>query len=232
MKLITEVIPQIQTLTEDVGGKKRLHIQGLFAQAGRVNRNNRIYPLKILEQEMNRYRVEKIDTSRALGELGHSASPNGNLDRSAILIRSLEQHGNDFVGKALVLDTPCGQVLERLIQSGVSLGISTRALGSTVKLRNGTDEVQDDLRLMGADIVQEPSVPDAYVSSLMEETEVEWVLNESNGMWVSRPSGPVLPPSSMTVEEALNTRVLRENLKFIKSHSKAKIYAAKLGRIL
>ena len=185
MKLLTEVTQDLQYIKEEKEGQKpRLFIEGIFAQAEVANRNKRVYPMNILENEINRYNNESIKTNRATGELNHPSGPNINLDRVAISIKSLEKNGSNFHGKALVTDTPCGKIVEGLINSGVSLGVSTRALGSLKPLKEGLSEVQDDLRLLAIDVVADPSAPEAYVNAIMEG--VEWLYDPSLGIWVNR----------------------------------------------
>lgn len=173
MKLFTELVEDIQCIVEDVNGKKNMFITGPFMQAEQKNRNGRIYKLPILEREVARYTKDYINTNRALGELGHPSGPSINLDRVCIKIVELNQSGNDFIGKAKILNTPMGNIAQNLIESGVQLGVSTRGMGS-LKTINGIMEVQDDFFLAtAADVVADPSAPDAYVQGIMEG--VDWV---------------------------------------------------------
>ena len=173
MKLFTELVENVQYLVEEKNGKKDLFITGPFMQAEQKNRNGRIYKLPILEREVQRYSKEYIDTNRALGELGHPNGPSINLDRVCIKIVELKQNGNDFIGKAKVLSTPMGDIAKNLLESGVQLGVSTRGMGS-LKEVNGIMEVQDDFFLAtAADVVADPSAPDAFVQGIMEG--VDWV---------------------------------------------------------
>lgn len=173
MKLFTELVEDVQYLVEEKNGKKDLFITGPFMQAEQKNRNGRIYKLPILEREVKRYTDEYINTNRALGELGHPNGPSINLDRVCIKIVELKQDGHNFIGKAKVLGTPMGDIAKNLLESGVQLGVSTRGMGS-LKEVNGIMEVQDDFYLAtAADVVADPSAPDAFVQGIMEG--VEWV---------------------------------------------------------
>lgn len=173
MKLFTEQIEDVKFIVEEKGGKKNLFIEGIYMQAEKVNGNGRKYRVETLQREVERYTNKYIKENRALGELGHPNGPSINLDRVSHKIVELKQNGNDFYGKALVLDTPMGNIARNLIESGVQLGVSTRGMGS-LKEVNGIMEVQDDFYLAtAADIVAEPSAPDAFVQGIMEG--VEWV---------------------------------------------------------
>lgn len=174
MKLITEHIESVKVLTEEgMEGRKNLFITGPFIQTEKVNRNGRAYKLPVMEREVKRYTENYVNTGRALGELGHPDGPSINLDRVCIKITELRQEGTDFIGKAMVLETAMGQTVRKLLEGGVSLGVSTRGMGS-LKERNGIMEVQDDFYLAtAADVVADPSAPDAFVNGIMEG--VEWV---------------------------------------------------------
>jgi hypothetical protein len=180
MKLITEAIDDVKYLTEESEeGKKKLYIEGTFLVGNQVNKNNRMYKMETLRNEVTRYTKELIETNRALGELGHPDTPSLNLDRACIKILSLKEDGNTFRGKALVLDTPYGQIVKNLIENDVGLGVSSRALGSLVQTKEGYNLVQDDLRLAtAADVVADPSAPGAFVQGIMENKE--WVLVNGN----------------------------------------------------
>lgn len=182
MKLITETIEDIKYLTEAAeNGKKKLFIEGTFLVGDTVNRNNRMYKMETLQREVARYNQELIETNRALGELGHPDTPTINLDRACIKILSLTEDGNTFRGKALVLETPYGQIVKNLIESDVNLGVSSRALGSLVQTKEGYNLVQDDLKLAtAADVVADPSAPGAFVQGIMENKEWMFV----NGKFV------------------------------------------------
>ena len=174
MRLIKEINEDVQYITEEgEGGKKNLFIEGVFLQSNLQNRNGRVYPKDIMEKEVHRYLKEQIDTKRAYGELGHPEGPNINLDRVSHMIVSLKSEGNNWIGKAKILDTPMGNIASNLIKEGAGLGVSSRGLGSLVE-KNGINEVQDDFMLAtAADIVADPSAPDAYVQGIMEGRE--WV---------------------------------------------------------
>jgi hypothetical protein len=176
MKLISETVENVKYLTEESEeGKKKLYIEGTFLVGNRVNKNNRMYKMETLRNEVARYTKELIETNRALGELGHPDTPSLNLDRACIKILSLKEDGDSFRGKALVLDTPFGQIVKNLIENDVGLGVSSRALGSLTMTREGYNLVQDDLRLAtAADVVADPSAPGAFVSGIMENKE--WMM--------------------------------------------------------
>lgn len=174
MKLITEEVLNVRYLTEDNNGKKEHFIEGIFMQAERQNRNGRVYPMHVLENEVNRYNREYVQKNRAFGELGHPDSPSINLDRVSHMITKLYPDGNNFIGKAKILDTPNGKIVKSLLDGGASLGVSTRGVGS-LKPANGYQLVQPDFHLAtAADIVADPSAPDAFVQGIMEGAE--WVL--------------------------------------------------------
>ncbi len=172
MKLIREFNEEIGFCTEEEKGEKRLFLEGPFIQTEIANKNKRIYRMNYMENEINRYTNENIKSNRAMGELGHPPVPQIILERVCIGIRSLRREGNDFIGKAIVLQTPNGRIVEGLYKDGISLGVSSRGLGSVKKTRDGLDEVQDDFRLSTpADIVASPSAPGAYVQGIMEGVE-------------------------------------------------------------
>jgi Prohead core protein serine protease len=174
MKLITEEIESIEIITEERNGKKTLYITGPFLQAEITNRNGRCYPHSILEREVGRYNDKFIKSGRALGELGHPDGPTVNLDRVSHMITSLHSEGNNFIGKAKILDTPMGNIAKSLLGEGVRLGVSSRGIGSLVE-RNGIKYVSDDFMLAtAADIVADPSAPDAFVQGIMEGKEWVW----------------------------------------------------------
>ena len=174
MKLITEQIEEVKFLTEDNNGKKTHSIQGVFLQGEIKNRNGRVYPIDILEREVGRYTTENISKNRALGELGHPEGPTVNLDRASHKIESLVREGNNYIGKAKILDTPMGQIAKSLLGEGVSLGVSSRGVGSLREM-GGANYVRDDYQLAtAADIVADPSAPDAFVEGIMEGKEWVW----------------------------------------------------------
>jgi len=174
MKLITESIEDIQILTEEKDGKKTLYIEGVFLQSEIKNRNGRVYPFGVLQKEVERYSEEYVKAGRALGELGHPDGPTVNLDRVSHKITSLKAEGNNFIGKARILDTPMGTIAKSLLGEGVKLGVSSRGMGS-LKEENGVKYVSDDFMLAtAADIVADPSAPDAFVNGIMEGKEWVW----------------------------------------------------------
>ena len=174
MKLITEQIEEVKFLTEDNNGTKSHYIQGVFLQGEIKNRNGRVYPIDILEREVGRYHEQNISKNRALGELGHPEGPTVNLDRASHKIESLVREGNNYIGKAKILDTPMGQIAKSLLGEGVSLGVSSRGVGSLREM-GGANYVRDDYQLAtAADIVADPSAPDAFVEGIMEGKEWVW----------------------------------------------------------
>lgn len=179
MKLITEEVNEIRILTEmnEKTGKKEMHIEGIFMQAEEKNRNGRVYPYNVLSKEVGRYNNDYISKNRAFGELGHPDSPTINLDRVSHMITKLYPDGNNFIGKAKILDTPNGNIVKSLLDGGASLGVSTRGVGS-LKPANGYQLVQDDFHLAtAADIVADPSAPKAFVQGIMENAE--WILTDT-----------------------------------------------------
>jgi len=175
MRLITEITELIkpQVLTE-AGGQKSYYIQGPFLQAEIKNRNGRIYPRDILQREVLRYTKELISENRALGELGHPESPAINLDRVSHKIVELKEDGNDYIGKAKIMDTPNGRIVKSLIDEGVKLGVSSRGVGSLTSTSEGNVVGEDFYLATAADIVADPSAPDAFVRGIMEDKEWVW----------------------------------------------------------
>lgn len=184
MRLIKEFNESISYLTEESKDPKKpnVFIEGVFLQSDLKNKNGRIYPKEIMQREVQRYVDENVKTKRAYGELGHPDGPTVNLDRVSHMITSLKEDGNNWIGKAKIMDTPMGRIVKELISEGAQLGVSSRGLGS-LKERNGINEVQDDFMLAtAADIVADPSAPDAFVSGIMEGKE--WVF--VNGRWTEQ----------------------------------------------
>ena len=182
MKLITEVTESLQYLAEEKDGKKSLFIEGPFLQAEVVNRNGRKYLKETMAKEVQRYTEQYINKNRAFGELGHPDTPSINLDRVSHLVVGLRQEGNDWIGKAKILDTPMGTIVKNLIEGGAQIGVSSRGMGS-LKSINGVNIVQDDFHLAtAADIVADPSAPNAFVQGIMEGKE--WML--VNGVWTEQ----------------------------------------------
>ena len=174
MKLITEEVSDIKFITEGKGVNKKMYIEGVFLQGEIKNRNGRVYPMDTLSREVGRYNESFIQKGRALGELGHPDGPTVNLDRVSHKITSLVQEGNNFRGKAQLLDTPMGKIAKSLIGEGVTLGVSSRGVGS-LRESQGCKVVGEDFQLAtAADIVADPSAPDAFVSGIMEGKEWVW----------------------------------------------------------
>lgn len=216
MKLITELNESIKYVTEKTeSGKKTMYIEGVFLQSEIKNRNGRMYPKAVLEREVNRYNEQFVQKGRAFGELGHPDGPQINLDRISHIIESLTQDGSNFIGRAKITDTPMGNIARGIIESGGQLGVSTRGMGSIKLNKEGVNEVQDDFHLAtAADIVADPSAPDAFVNGIMEG--VEWIWE--NNMLIAH-------HAKLQVEQAVRSRDLEtQKLKvfenFIKSISK------------
>lgn len=203
MKLIREAIEDVKYLTETAeNGKKQLYIEGTYLVGDTVNRNNRMYKMDTLRREVGRYTEEYIKTNRALGELGHPDTPTLNLERVSHKIVSLKEDGNTFYGKALILDTPYGQIVKNFIDNGVSLGVSSRALGSVQTTKEGYNLVQDDLRLAtAADIVADPSAPGAFVQGIMENKEWMFVDGRFVESDFDRTKRQIKSASSRQIEE-------------------------------
>ena len=174
MKLITEEINKVEFIVEETEGKRSMFIEGVFLQGNQKNRNGRVYKTDTLAREVGRYSEQYIAKGRALGELGHPDGPTVNLDRVSHKIVSLKQEGNNFIGKAKLLDTPMGKIAKDLVNEGVTLGVSSRGVGSLTETRQGYKLVGEDFMLAtAADIVADPSAPDAFVHGIMEGKE--WV---------------------------------------------------------
>jgi hypothetical protein len=204
MKLITELTEDVTVVTEArEDGKKNMYIEGIFLQGGIKNRNGRMYPVETLAKEVERYNESYVKNGRALGELGHPDGPQINLDRVSHVITSLRQEGQNWIGKAKLTDTPMGNTAKGLIESGVRLGVSSRGMGSLRLNKEGINEVQNDFHLAtAADIVADPSAPDAFVNGIMEG--VEWIWE--NSMLVAH-------KSKMQVESAVRSRELNQERK-------------------
>ena len=174
MKLISEQINNAEYLVEEKNGKKEYKIKGVFLQSNIKNRNGRVYPREILVREVNRYTKEFINKNRAFGELGHPDGPTVNLERVSHMVKSLTPDGDNFIGEAKIMDTPYGKIVKGLIDEGAQLGVSSRGMGSIMN-RNGINFVKDDFYLAtAADIVADPSAPDAFVEGIMESREWVW----------------------------------------------------------
>jgi hypothetical protein len=185
MKLITELVENVQLISEaKESGGKEYYIEGIFLQADIKNRNGRMYPVQVLEKEVNRYVSEVVKNNRAFGELGHPSGPSINLDRVSHIITELYRDGKNFIGKAKITETPMGKIARGIMESGGQLGVSSRAMGS-LKEERGVMVVQNDLRLStAADIVADPSAPDAFVNGIMEG--VEWLYDPVKNTWLEQ----------------------------------------------
>lgn len=174
MKLIREDLQEAKLIVEEKDGKKNMFIEGIFLQSDLTNRNGRCYPQQIMDKEVGRYMMEQVKTNRAYGELGHPDTPSINLDRVSHLIVDLRKEGTNYIGRAKILETPMGNIARGLLDGGANLGVSSRALGSLKMNEEGVNVVQDDFMLStAADIVADPSAPDAYVQGIMENKE--WI---------------------------------------------------------
>ena len=175
MKLIREEIETVEFLVENRNGKKSMYIEGVFLQGNIKNRNGRMYPMETLRKEVGRYNENHVQSGRALGELGHPDTPTVNLDRVSHKIVSLKESGSNFIGKAKILGTPMGKIASSLVEEGVKLGVSSRGIGSLKPTREGVNIVGDDFMLAtAADIVADPSAPDAFVEGIMEGKDWVW----------------------------------------------------------
>jgi hypothetical protein len=212
MKLIKEVFETINYLVEEKDGKKSLYIEGPFLQSEVVNRNGRKYMKESMAKEVDRYTQEYINKNRAFGELGHPDTPSINLDRVSHLTTNLRQEGNDWIGKAKILETPMGNIVKSLLEGGAQIGVSSRGMGS-LKTINGVHIVQDDFHLAtAADIVADPSAPNAFVQGIMEGKE--WML--VNGVWTeqdySQAKSQIRKASQREIEE-VSLRIFENFLK-------------------
>jgi hypothetical protein len=185
MKLFTELVEDVQLISEaKESGGKDYYIEGIFLQANIKNRNGRMYPVEVLETEVKRYVKEVVDKNRAFGELGHPSGPSINLDRVSHIITELNRDGSNFIGRAKLSKTPMGEIARGIMESGGQLGVSSRAMGS-LKEEKGMMVVQSDLRLStAADIVADPSAPDAFVNGIMEG--VEWLYDPIKDTWLEQ----------------------------------------------
>ena len=173
MKLITEVVEDVNLLIEETNGKKTHFIEGVFLQSNLANRNGRVYPKEIMSKEVERYNESYVKSNRALGELGHPDGPSINLDRVSHMIVSLREDGDNYIGKAKLMDTPMGNIAKGLIEGGAKLGVSSRGMGS-LKEQDGVNVVQEDFMLAAVDVVADPSAPNAFVNGIMEGREWIW----------------------------------------------------------
>ena len=209
MKLISEEIQNAEYLVEETNGKKNYKIRGVFLQSDLKNRNGRVYPKDILNNEVERYNKEFINEKRAYGELGHPEGPTVNLERASHMITALYPDGKNFVGEAKVLSTPMGNIVKSLMDEGAKLGVSSRGMGS-LEQKNGANYVRDDFYLAtAADIVSDPSAPSAFVEGIMEGKEWVWT------------HGALLEADLVEMKERINTKIrkkqaLEQNIEFAK----------------
>lgn len=205
MKLITEINEEVQILTEETeDGKKNFFIEGIFMQAEQKNRNGRMYPVGVLAKEANRYITEYVMKNRAYGELGHPDGPTINLERVSHMIKELRQEGNNFYGKAKIMDTPYGNIVKNLISEGACVGVSTRGMGSLEERSDGTKIVKDDFYLAtAADIVADPSAPDAFVRGIMESKEWIWDNGIIKEVQISEYKKTIQKSSKKNLEETM-----------------------------
>ena len=196
MKLISEEVQEVEYITEEKeGGKKNYKIKGIFMQADIKNRNGRVYPMEVLNKEVKRYNKEYIKNNRAFGELGHPDGPTVNLERASHMITSLEPDGKNFIGEAKILSTPMGEIVKNLMSEGAKLGVSSRGMGS-LDQKGGANYVRSDFYLAtAADIVADPSAPNAFVEGIMEGKE--WVWNH----------GSLVESQLVKIQERIDTRV-------------------------
>jgi hypothetical protein len=202
MKLITEEAQDVKMLTESVNGKKKLYIEGVFCQAETKNRNGRVYPIQTLNNAVNYYIENFVNKKRAVGELGHSATPTINYDRVSHIIESITRRGNDFYGKASITNTPMGNIVKNLHEEGVVFGVSSRAVGSLRSTNEGVNIVGDDLMFSTvADIVHDPSCTTAFVNGIMEGKE--WYFDVTKKEWL-------LENTKKTINKLVQSRQLEE----------------------
>jgi hypothetical protein len=217
MKLIKELVEEVQFVSEGNGDKKSYFIEGVFLQSNLQNRNGRIYPKEVMKKEVERYMKEYVDSKRAFGELGHPDGPTINLDRVSHMIVSLREDGNNFIGKAKIMDTPMGKIAKNLLDEGAKLGVSSRGLGSLKVNNEGINEVQDDFYLAtAADIVADPSAPDAFVQGIMENKE--WMFID--GVWTYQTMDETKKLIEQTKRQQLEEVKLRVFENFLKTISR------------
>ena len=204
MRLIREVFEQTNTIVESKLGKgKEYFIEGIFLQSELVNRNGRLYTESVMDKEVGRYIKESVEKNRAYGELGHPDTPSINLDRVSHMIVSLRKEGTNYIGKAKILETPMGQIARGLLDGGANLGVSSRALGSLQTNNEGVQIVQDDFMLStAADIVADPSAPDAFVRGIMESKEWVFVDGKFVEQHIEEAQRSIRKASSRNLEEA------------------------------
>ncbi len=214
MKLISELVEQVNVLVEEKeSGKKDFFIEGVFLQGNLKNRNGRVYPMEILDKEVKRYNEEYIDKNRAYGELGHPQGPTINLERVSHMIKDLRREGTNYVGRAKIMDTPYGNIVKNLMHEGAQLGVSSRGMGSLKENNKGVMEVQDDFYLAtAADIVADPSAPDAFVRGIMEGVEWVWDNGVLKAQTIEEMKAEIVKASSKNLE-ATKVRVFENFFK-------------------
>lgn len=215
MKLIKEIVEEVNYLTEssEDGKKKDYFIEGIFLQAEKHNRNNRIYPLGVLQKEVARYTKEAISQKRSYGELSHSDSPSIAMERVSHYITELKQDGSNFVGKAKIMDTPNGKIVKSFMDEGLKFGVSSKGMGSLKPTSGNIQEVQDDYYLAGVDIVSDPSAPDAFVEGILEGKEWVW----DNGILVEKKLEDIKKELAKPSKKKLEERALYAWKKFLKT---------------
>lgn len=221
MKLLTELCTDVEYLEETQNDGKHLYISGVYLQGGIKNRNGRIYPPPLLDREATRYVKEMVDRKAAYGELGHPNSPGLNADKISHLITELKKDGDNWIGKARVINEGNGKIVRGIIEAGGAVGVSSRGMGSLKENKKlGANIVQDDFRLMvGADIVMNPSAPDAWMTAVMEN--VEWSLDPATGEWVNEKVAPIRDQiKKMSIREIQESKV-DMFAKFLKMLSKS-----------
>jgi|TARA_R110002020_G_scaffold460957_1_gene679707 hypothetical protein len=202
MKLMTEMIEDVQCLVEKKDDSKEYYIEGIFMQAEQKNRNGRIYPMEHIMPSVDKYITEYVKQNRALGELNHPSGPTVNLDKVSHIIKELHCEGNNFMGKAKVLDTPMGKIVKNLIEEGARLGVSSRGMGSLKKSTGGLNEVQNDFILSAVDIVADPSAPDAFVNGILEGKEWIWDNGAIREAEIARYEKQIKSASRKNIEES------------------------------
>ena len=217
MKLISELVEEVEFISEGVGSTKNYFIEGVFLQSNIKNKNGRLYPKEIMKKEVGRYMKEYVDSKRAFGELGHPEGPGINLDRVSHMIVSLTENGDNFIGRAKIMDTPMGKIAKNLLDEGAKLGVSSRGMGSMIANKEGVNEVQGDFYLAtAADIVADPSAPDAFVRGIMENADWMFV----NGSWTYEKIDETKKLIEQTSRKQLEEVKLRVFENFLSSISK------------
>ena len=228
MKLFTEIVEDVKLIAEaKEDGGKDYFIEGVFLQGNIQNRNGRVYPMETLDKEVARYTLENVQKRRAYGELGHPAGPTINLERVSHMITDLKKDGDNYIGKAKIMDTPYGQIVKNLMKEGAQLGVSSRGMGTLKPNKNGVNEVQSDFQLAtAADIVADPSAPDAYVRGVMESCE--WVYNIASGNWEAVSAIEEVVDTGRRSSKRLEERKLELFNKFLNAIRQIKVIINKL----